>query len=152
MTLFFATIGPVADYQTFGKWLLLISTTICWVAQFASISLTCELHIWNVFKVCSKSHINHNQLQAVGVLQWRCTWSVSPHGGLLSHFLRHFSRNWPAIHITHVNSGRGVSRASWLPKHTRRRKVLKRARSLVSARCVRDLGVLSSMTIPCTIW
>jgi hypothetical protein len=41
MTLVFATIGPVADYQMFGRWLLLISTAICWAAQFASMSLTC---------------------------------------------------------------------------------------------------------------
>ncbi|KAN0128534.1 Vacuole effluxer Atg22 like domain containing protein [Lactarius tabidus] len=40
MTLVFATIGPVADYRTYGRWLLLISTAICWAAQFASISLT----------------------------------------------------------------------------------------------------------------
>jgi hypothetical protein len=55
MTIIFATIGPVADYQMFGRWLLLISTAICWVAQFASISLTCESHylerLWGVLKV-----------------------------------------------------------------------------------------------------
>ena len=42
MTLVFAAIGPVADYRMFGRWLLLISTVICWAAQFASMSLTCE--------------------------------------------------------------------------------------------------------------
>jgi hypothetical protein len=42
MTLVFATIGPLADYRMHGRWLLLISTAICWAAQFASISLTCE--------------------------------------------------------------------------------------------------------------
>ncbi|KAI9467373.1 MFS general substrate transporter [Lactarius psammicola] len=40
MTLVFATMGPAADYRMFGEWLLLISTVICWAAQFASISLT----------------------------------------------------------------------------------------------------------------
>ncbi|KAN0128536.1 Autophagy-related protein 22-like protein [Lactarius tabidus] len=40
MTLVFAAIGPVADYRMHGRWLLLISTAICWAAQFASISLT----------------------------------------------------------------------------------------------------------------
>ncbi|KAI9447661.1 MFS general substrate transporter [Lactarius indigo] len=40
MTLVFATIGPAADYRTFGRWLLLVSTAICWAAQFASMSLT----------------------------------------------------------------------------------------------------------------
>ena len=42
MTLIFTTIGSAADYGTFGRWLLLIITVICWAAQFASMSLTCE--------------------------------------------------------------------------------------------------------------
>jgi hypothetical protein len=42
MTLVYATIGPAADYGTFGRWLLLVSTAICWAAQFASMSLTCK--------------------------------------------------------------------------------------------------------------
>ena len=41
LTLVFTTVGPAADYRTFGRWLLLISTAICWAAQFASMSLTC---------------------------------------------------------------------------------------------------------------
>ncbi|KAI0758099.1 MFS general substrate transporter [Fomes fomentarius] len=40
MTLIFTTIGSAADYGTFGRWLLLILTVICWGAQFASMSLT----------------------------------------------------------------------------------------------------------------
>ncbi|KAI0355312.1 MFS general substrate transporter [Trametes cingulata] len=40
MTLIFTTIGSAADYGTFGRWLLLILTVICWAAQFASMSLT----------------------------------------------------------------------------------------------------------------
>ncbi|KAF8261785.1 autophagy-related protein 22-like protein [Lactarius quietus] len=40
MTVVYATFGPVADYRMIGRWLLLISTIICWAAQFASISLT----------------------------------------------------------------------------------------------------------------
>ncbi|KAH9002489.1 vacuole effluxer Atg22 like-domain-containing protein [Lactarius hatsudake] len=40
MALVFATIGPAADYRTFGRWLLLVSTAICWAAQFASMALT----------------------------------------------------------------------------------------------------------------
>ncbi|KAI9447662.1 autophagy-related protein 22-like protein [Lactarius indigo] len=40
MTLVFASIGPAADYRTFGRWLLFVSTAICWAAQFASMSLT----------------------------------------------------------------------------------------------------------------
>ncbi|KAH9062326.1 MFS general substrate transporter [Lactarius vividus] len=40
MTIVFATIGPAADYRTFGRWLLLVSTAICWGAQFASMALT----------------------------------------------------------------------------------------------------------------
>lgn len=42
MTLVYATIGPVADYGTVGRWLLLVSTAICWAAQFASMSLICR--------------------------------------------------------------------------------------------------------------
>ena len=41
MTAIFTTIGSAADYGTFGRWLLLILTVICWGAQFASMSLTC---------------------------------------------------------------------------------------------------------------
>ncbi|KIK67166.1 hypothetical protein GYMLUDRAFT_37220 [Collybiopsis luxurians FD-317 M1] len=40
MTLIFTTIGSVADYGTFGRWILLVMTCICWAAQFASVSLT----------------------------------------------------------------------------------------------------------------
>lgn len=41
MTMIFTTIGSAADYGTFGRWLLLVVTVICWAAQFASVSLTC---------------------------------------------------------------------------------------------------------------
>ncbi|KAH9833644.1 MFS general substrate transporter [Rhodofomes roseus] len=40
MTLIFTTIGSAADYGTFGRWLLLVITVICWAAQFASMALT----------------------------------------------------------------------------------------------------------------
>ncbi|KAF9000299.1 MFS general substrate transporter [Cyathus striatus] len=40
MTMIFTTIGSAADYGTFGRWLLLVITCICWAAQFASMSLT----------------------------------------------------------------------------------------------------------------
>ena len=54
MTLVYATIGPVADYGTFGRWLLLIFTAICWAAQFASMSLTCKSHsLKTYYEVCS---------------------------------------------------------------------------------------------------
>ncbi|VDB99551.1 unnamed protein product [Peniophora sp. CBMAI 1063] len=39
MTAIFTTIGSAADYGTFGRWLLLVVTVICWGAQFASMSL-----------------------------------------------------------------------------------------------------------------
>lgn len=39
MTLIFTTVGSAADYGTFGRWLLLVVTVICWAAQFASVSL-----------------------------------------------------------------------------------------------------------------
>ena len=42
MTMLFTTIGSVADYETLGRWLLLVVTLICWVAQFATMSLTCK--------------------------------------------------------------------------------------------------------------
>ena len=41
MTAIFTTIGSAADYGTFGRWLLLIITVICWASQFARMSLTC---------------------------------------------------------------------------------------------------------------
>ncbi|KIY52192.1 MFS general substrate transporter [Fistulina hepatica ATCC 64428] len=40
MTLIFTTIGSAADYGSFGRWLLLIITLICWAAQFGSMTLT----------------------------------------------------------------------------------------------------------------
>ncbi|KAG6844008.1 hypothetical protein H0H87_010731 [Tephrocybe sp. NHM501043] len=40
MTMIFTTIGSAADYGTFGRWLLLVITIICWGAQFATMSLT----------------------------------------------------------------------------------------------------------------
>jgi len=42
MTMLFTTVGSVADYGTFGRWLLLVVTLICWAAQFATMSLTCK--------------------------------------------------------------------------------------------------------------
>ena len=55
MTFIMATVGPVGDYRMIGRWLLFISTAICWAAQFASISLTCgSLHL-ELLPVCSKS-------------------------------------------------------------------------------------------------
>ncbi|KII94730.1 hypothetical protein PLICRDRAFT_33542 [Plicaturopsis crispa FD-325 SS-3] len=39
MTLIFTTIGSAADYGTFGRWLLLAVTVVCWAAQFASMAL-----------------------------------------------------------------------------------------------------------------
>ncbi|TDL30024.1 MFS general substrate transporter [Rickenella mellea] len=40
MTAIFTTIGSAADYGNFGRWLFLAMTTICWGAQFSSMSLT----------------------------------------------------------------------------------------------------------------
>jgi len=40
MTMIFTTIGSAADYGTFGRWLLLVITCICWASQFAEMSLT----------------------------------------------------------------------------------------------------------------
>ena len=41
MTVIFTTIGPVADYGTYGRWILLSLTVICWAAQYACMALTC---------------------------------------------------------------------------------------------------------------
>ena len=49
-------IGSAADYGTFGRWLLLILTVICWAAQFASMSLTCA----PCFSPCSNVHSHHD--------------------------------------------------------------------------------------------
>ena len=54
--LVFGTIGPAADYRMFGRWLLLISTAICWAAQFASMSLTCGSQHLNRFLRCALNY------------------------------------------------------------------------------------------------
>ena len=74
VTLILATISPIADYRMLGRWLLLISTAICWAAQFASITLTCGFQYLKHRIGCALSSILfHYQLQAVGVPQWHCT-------------------------------------------------------------------------------
>lgn len=40
MTAIFTTVGSAGDYGTFGRWLLLLSTVICWAAQYACMALT----------------------------------------------------------------------------------------------------------------
>ncbi|KAH9836563.1 MFS general substrate transporter [Rhodofomes roseus] len=40
MTVLFTSIGPIADYGTVGRWLLLVVTIIFWGSQFASMALT----------------------------------------------------------------------------------------------------------------
>ncbi|KAF9534657.1 MFS general substrate transporter [Crepidotus variabilis] len=40
MTFIFTTIGSAADYGSFGRWLLLSVTVLCWASQYAEISLT----------------------------------------------------------------------------------------------------------------
>lgn len=40
MTAIFTTIGSAADYGTFGRWLLLAVTVVCWAAQYACMTLT----------------------------------------------------------------------------------------------------------------
>lgn len=39
MTVLFVTLGSAADYGSFAKYLLLILTIICWIAQYAMISI-----------------------------------------------------------------------------------------------------------------
>jgi hypothetical protein len=40
MTLIFTTVSAAADYGNLGRWMLLISTVICWGSQFATMALT----------------------------------------------------------------------------------------------------------------
>ena len=61
MTLVYATIGPVADYGTFGRWLLLVSTVICWAAQFASMSLTCRPQHLHGFRLALSSTLTSSE-------------------------------------------------------------------------------------------
>jgi hypothetical protein len=54
MTMIFTTIGSAADYGTFGRWLLLVITCICWGAQFSSMSLTSMFHWRSLLFVISR--------------------------------------------------------------------------------------------------
>lgn len=51
----FTTIGSSADYGTFGRWLLLVVTVICWASQYAEITLTsaCSLK----YKIILPTHL-----------------------------------------------------------------------------------------------
>ncbi|KAL4081450.1 autophagy-related protein 22-like protein [Scleroderma yunnanense] len=40
MTAIFTTIGSAGDYGTFGRWLLVVVTVVCWAAQYACMALT----------------------------------------------------------------------------------------------------------------
>jgi hypothetical protein len=42
MTLIFTIIGSAADYGTFGRWLFLFMTVVCWAAQFGVIGLNSQ--------------------------------------------------------------------------------------------------------------
>ncbi len=39
MTVMFVGLGSAADYGSFGRWLLLVLTLICWVFQYAMIAI-----------------------------------------------------------------------------------------------------------------
>lgn len=39
MTVMFVGLGSAADYGSFGRWLLLVLTVVCWVFQYAMISI-----------------------------------------------------------------------------------------------------------------
>lgn len=55
----FTTIGSAADYGTFGRWLLLVITCICWASQFAEMSLTSTSFIFIYsFNMLSDSDIS----------------------------------------------------------------------------------------------
>lgn len=70
MTLIFTTIGSAADYGTFGRWLLLSLTVICWGAQYASMSLNGGIFLWVLFL---SRLTNARQTLHDGVLQWHFT-------------------------------------------------------------------------------
>ena len=40
MAFVFTSIGSIADYGNYGRWLLFFVTVVCWAAQFANIALT----------------------------------------------------------------------------------------------------------------
>jgi hypothetical protein len=52
MTLIFTTVGSIADYGGFGRYVLLFFTVVCWAAQYSSMVLTSERHpsMSNVFR------------------------------------------------------------------------------------------------------
>lgn len=39
MTVMFVGLGSAADYGTFGRWLLLVLTVICWVFQYGMMAI-----------------------------------------------------------------------------------------------------------------
>lgn len=40
MTVIFVWLGSAADYGSFGRWLLLVLTVICWVFQYGMLAIT----------------------------------------------------------------------------------------------------------------
>ncbi|KAG6369476.1 MFS general substrate transporter [Boletus reticuloceps] len=54
MTAIFTTFGSAADYGNFGRWLLFSVTVICWIAQYACMTLTCTYHLDVGILACSE--------------------------------------------------------------------------------------------------
>lgn len=40
MTLFFTSVGSLADYGVWNKWVLIVATVICWASQFGWMGIT----------------------------------------------------------------------------------------------------------------
>ncbi len=63
MTVIFTTVASAADYGTFGRWLLLVFTVLCWASQYAEISLMSEFTASRVIRP-------DNPLNSKGQSRW----------------------------------------------------------------------------------
>jgi hypothetical protein len=68
MTLIFTTIGSAADYGTFGRWLLLFMTLVCWGAQFGVLGLKSKLQL--------PTPSFEANLNSQGPSQWRSAMAI----------------------------------------------------------------------------
>ena len=70
MTAIFTTIGPAADYGTFGRWLLFTVTLVCWAAQYACMVLRFNAGVFSTISSSSRSHMG---LYIVGFVSYSAT-------------------------------------------------------------------------------
>ena len=45
ITVILTAIGPASDFDSFGRWPLLVSSLIYWGSMFSTITLTCKLQL-----------------------------------------------------------------------------------------------------------